>query len=151
MACRAWRSGRHPLSARPAGRQASCGRAEALVRLRHASKFLEVAEIVESEADSTSESAGVAAALAVLAGIAACDSACCVALGVRSRGPDHRQAARLLRTITGGVEASVHLDRLLAVKDAAHYGVIDVNLSELRSALRHARALLEFAHVVMRS
>jgi len=50
-----------------------------------------VAELVAGEHEIP-ESRSVAAALAVLAGIAASDAACCAALGRRSRGDDHRQA-----------------------------------------------------------
>jgi hypothetical protein len=42
---------------------------------------------------------GVAAALAVLAGAAAADAACCAALGERSRGQAHQEAIALVRTV----------------------------------------------------
>jgi hypothetical protein len=67
----------------------------------HAEKSLEVAELVAGEHEIP-ESRSVAAALAVLAGIAAADAACCAALGRRSRRDDHRQAAALLREIVDG-------------------------------------------------
>ena len=41
----------------------------------------------------------VAAALAVLAGIAAADAACCHRLGVRSRGQDHARAIELVKQV----------------------------------------------------
>lgn len=77
------------------GRSALCGKPEARTRLSHAEKFLEVAELVESEALKGLEpaSASVAAALAILAGIAASDAACCAKLGMRSRGGDHQLTA----------------------------------------------------------
>ena len=58
-----------------------CDRAHARNRLDHAEKSLEVAELVAVEREIP-ESRSVAAALAVLAGIAASDAASCAALGV---------------------------------------------------------------------
>ncbi|MGL5928089.1 MAG: hypothetical protein ACRCY8_04050 [Dermatophilaceae bacterium] len=49
-----------------------------------------------------------------------------------------------------GDEAARHLDRLLALKDTAHYGVISVSGQQLRSCLRHASSLLDFASAVAR-
>ncbi|TDE15987.1 hypothetical protein [Jiangella asiatica] len=113
-------------------------------------KYREVAELVASESDSVAASASVAAGLAVLAGIAAADAACCGALGRRGRGQDHKQAVALLAQIEpGGREVSRHLERLLDVKDAAHYGVINVRSAELRRALRSAERLVEFARDVL--
>jgi len=80
-------------------RTATCGRAEAMVRLGQARKFYEVA------------------------GIAAADAACCAALGRRSRAQDHKAAVELVRQVEpGGAEAAKNLDRLLDLKDSAHYG-----------------------------
>lgn len=93
----------------------------------------------------------MSAALAVLAGIAAADAACCAALGRRARGQDHKQAVALVQQVSpGGTEAAKYLDRLLDLKDTAHYGVINVSGAELRSALRRARALVEFANGFLR-
>ncbi len=56
-----------------------CGRPEAMARLAQAKKFAEVAALcVGDPSDDTLPQ--VAAALAVLAGIAASDAACCIAL-----------------------------------------------------------------------
>ena len=82
----------------PVARQQRCGRAEARTRLAHAKKFLEVAQLVAG--DNVEESHSVAAALAVLAGIAASDAACCAALGRRSRSQNHHDAEALLSEIT---------------------------------------------------
>jgi hypothetical protein len=62
-------------------RTLACGIADARIRLAQARKFLDVAELVAAEDIQASHS--VAAALAVLAGIAASDAACCAALGRR--------------------------------------------------------------------
>ena len=69
-----------------------CDRAHARIRLDNAQKSLEVAELVAGEREIPA-SRSVAAALAVLSGIASADVACCAALARRSRGDDHRQAA----------------------------------------------------------
>jgi hypothetical protein len=122
-----------------------CSEADAAHRLRHARKFLEVADLLVEEGDDV-EYAGPAAALAVLAGIAASDAACCRALGMRSRAQDHRQAAALLeRVAPSGKTAAKSLERLLNLKDEAHYGLFDVSGNDLKSALRQASKLVEFA------
>ncbi|MDR0342011.1 MAG: hypothetical protein LBI49_02660 [Nocardiopsaceae bacterium] len=82
-------------------------------------------------------------ALAVLAGIAASDAACCAALRMRARGQDHGQAARLLGEITpDGTEMARDLVRLLAIKDDAHYGLLDVSGQRAATALRQAGRLV---------
>ncbi len=127
-----------------------CSEADASHRLRHARKFLEVAELIAEEGVDIDYSSP-AAALAVLAGIAASDAACCKALGRRSRAQDHRQAASLLEQITpGGKTAAKSLERLLNLKDEAHYGLFDVGSNDLKAALRQANKLAEFAAEVLR-
>jgi len=113
-------------------------------------KFVEVAELVEAESE-VAASANVSASLAVLAGIAASDAACCVALGRRSRGQDHRQAIELLREVSpGGPDAARLLQRLLDLKDSSHYGVITLSGEALKTALRGARALVDFSASALR-
>ena len=97
-------------------------------------------------ADSPAAERKAAVACAVLAGIAASDAACCAALGRRSRSQDHRDAALLLRQVSpGGPQAATQLERLLSMKDQAHYGMGDVSGQALVAALRQARALVTFA------
>ena len=137
------------MNPRPAQRTAACTRANGAARLDQARKFYEVAEIVQSEADLFASAANVAASLAVLAGIAASDAACCMALGRRSRAQDHRAAVDLLRQIVpGGDQAAVKLARLLDLKDAAQYGLIAISAAELKSAMRNAKGLVDFAGAV---
>ena len=122
-----------------------CSEAQARTRLDHARKFMEVASLVSNEPGDL-EYASVAAALAVLAGIAAADAACCKALGRRSRGQDHRHAVDLLEQVEpNGRTAAATLRRLLSLKDQAHYGLADLGGQHLQAALRQARALLAFA------
>jgi hypothetical protein len=112
--------------------------------------FLEVAEMVGAETDELA-TPGVATALAVLAGIAASDAVCCAALGQRSRAQDHRQATVLLAQISpnGGAMAR-DLERLLAIKDDAHYGMLHVSSQRATAALRQARRLFEAASIHLR-
>jgi hypothetical protein len=131
------------------GRTQPCDRTQARTRLENAQKSLEVAELAAGE-EEIPASRSVAAALAVLSGIAAADSACCAALGRRSRGEDHREAAALLRQIVpGGDRAAKALIELLNVKDTAQYGLIPITRRELTTALRRAKRLLDFADEVL--
>jgi hypothetical protein len=130
---------------RKAARTQNCGRAHAQTRLAHARKFLEVAELVGTER-GLEESVSCAAALAVLAGIAASDAACCARLGRRSRGQDHVDAADLLEQIEPeGKNAAKALRELIAIKDRAHYGLINISQPSFTGAMRRARDLVDFA------
>jgi hypothetical protein len=138
------------MNPRHSGRTQACSEADAATRLRHARKFIEVAELVAGEGDEI-EYASQAAALAVLAGIAASDAACCRSLGRRSRGQDHRAATTLVAQVTpGGKQAAQSLNRLLNLKDEAHYGLFDVAGQDLKSALRQANDLVTFAEETLR-
>lgn len=66
------------MSAAKRPRSSSCNKTDAKVRLAAARKYLEAAELLETEAkDGIEESASVAATLAILSGIASTDVACC--------------------------------------------------------------------------
>lgn len=127
-----------------------CDRLQARTRLDNAEKALDVAELVAGEREIP-ESRSVAAALAVLSGIASSDAACCAALGRRSRGDDHRQAVALLGEVLHGRRAAKALLDLLNLKDTAQYGLIPVTGRELAITLRRARTLLDFARNVVRA
>jgi len=130
-------------------RTQTCSIEQARSRLEHARKFLDVAELVAGETGDV-EYASAAAALAVLAGIAASDAACCAALGRRSRGQDHQQAAELVERVSpGGARAAKALRRLLNLKDEAHYGFFDVGGQDLQAAFRQAKTLTDFAAAVI--
>jgi hypothetical protein len=134
------------------GRTNKCDHNQARTRMTHANKFLDVAELVASDVDVEPGTASVAAALAVLAGIAASDVACCAKLGRRFRGQDHRQAVNLVRQVSaGGPEAAKNLSQLLDLKDTAYYGVIHVTTVELKSAIRRAKAIVKFAEANLRT
>ena len=120
------------------------GPEEAAARLRTARAYLETAGLAASE--RREGFSNVTAGLAVLAGIAASDAICCVRLGRYHRGDDHRQAADLLKTATpDGGELAVRLERLLGLKDTAHYVASLVSDPEARQAMRWATRLVERA------
>lgn len=103
------------------------------------------------ESDPDLEYGAVAASIAVLAGIAAADAACCHALGQRSRSDSHHDAEQLLIQISpGGKSAATHLRKLISLKDAAHYGFITLSRAELKRCLRQADRLILFAEEVVR-
>ncbi len=131
------------------GRTQPCDRTHARTRLDNAEKSLEVAELASAE-EEIPASRSVAAALAVLSGIASADAACCAALGRRSRGDDHHEAAALLRQIVEGERAAKALLELINLKDTAQYGLIPITKRELTTTLRRARTLLDFAREVLR-
>jgi hypothetical protein len=132
------------------GRTQTCGKAQARQRLAHARSHLEVAELAADVNDPSLEYGSVAASVAILAGIAASDAACCQELGRRSRSDDHHDAEALLEEITpGGKRAASQLRQLINIKDAAHYGFINVTTPQLKRSLRQARHLVEFAEEVL--
>jgi hypothetical protein len=118
---------------------------DARSRLRSAEAYLEVAELVLDDRDRI-EMPGVAAPLAVLAGIAASDTICATRLPVIHRGDDHRAASALLESATpdGKALATTFL-RLIDVKDQAHYGVVVVPAARARNTMRWARQLTDRA------
>lgn len=134
---------------RAGGRTSTCGRPEALTRLRDARAQLDLADLAGPTASPADRKAAISSA--VLAGIAASDAACCTVLGKRSRSADHRDATRLVSDIAdGGPEAARRLARLLDVKHASQYGVEDLNGEQLVAALRQAKALVDWAERLVR-
>jgi hypothetical protein len=122
-----------------------CSRDDALLRLRTAGAYLEVAGSVLAERGA-SEYRNVAAGLSVLAGVAASDVICGIRLGKVHRGDDHRGAAELLKQATpDGGKLAAELRRLLNLKDAAHCGVLLVSARNAADAKRWAGVLVERA------
>lgn len=137
--------------ARKQPRTQACGEPQARQRLAHARSFLEVADLAADVSDPSLEYGSVAASVAILAGIAAADAACCKELGKRSRSDNHHDAELLLEQITpGGKRAASQLRQLIDIKDTAHYGFIDVSAAQLKRSLRQARHLVEFAEEIVR-
>ncbi len=128
------------MTPRRAGRVVTRTPAECRARRDQARAFLEVAELVLTE---DRREAHVAAALAVLGGIAAADAICGFSLGMWSRGQDHNQAADLLGDVAlRDPTLPTKLRRLLADKDAAHYSPTLITVDKAKTMTRHAAALL---------
>lgn len=107
---------------------------------------MNVAKLTADERDPNLEYAAVAASVAILAGIAAADAACCQILGRRSRSDNHHDAEDLLAEVTpGGKHAAKQLRQLIDIKDTAHYGFITITAAQLKRALRQAEHLVDFA------
>jgi hypothetical protein len=127
------------------GRTTPATSGSARVRLRTAQAYLEVADLVLDDKDRV-EMPGVAAGLAVLAGIAASDAICARRLGAIHRGEDHRGAAALLQeAIPDGKKLANTFLRLIDIKDEAHYGLILVAPRRARDAVRWAKQLVDRA------
>ena len=119
-----------------------CGRPEARTRLEQAEAFVLAAELVLDDTTALANP-GVAAALAILAGIAASDAACCARLRRRPRGQAHEEAVALLETVEpGGTEMAKDLKRLLQKKDSASYGASFFSLREGRDLVGWAKRLI---------
>lgn len=110
-------------------RTRSCNVNQATQRMERAREFLEVAGLVvdEKDEDASPVYASSAAALAVLAGVAASDAACCKALQERSRSENHRDAEQ----------------------DKAQYGFLAMSVPEVRKVMRRANKLIDFAAEVL--
>lgn len=126
-------------------RTARCSADEARIRLATAQAYLEVAGAVLKER-SASEYRNVAAGVAVLAGIAASDAICGLRLGRLHRGDDHRGAVDLIRAATkDGAKLAAQLQRLLTLKDAAHYGMVLISARNAADAMKWAAFLVQRA------
>ncbi|HZI96628.1 MAG TPA: hypothetical protein VFD41_03775 [Actinomycetales bacterium] len=128
-------------------REITCGRGEALSRTDVAERYLTVAELAAE--DDAHASRNVAVGNAVLAGIAASDALCCLRLGRRSRGQDHHAAVDLVRHVDATLARD--LDRLLRLKDTAHYGDQFISSDKVISSVRAAQRLVEAAREATRT
>jgi hypothetical protein len=127
--------------ARAVGGTSPCGPTDARSRLEQAKSYISVAELVLG--DQSAAMPNVAAALAVLAGIAASDAACCARLKLRSRGQNHSDAVPILESVDpGGKQMAADLKRLLDVKDDAHYGLTFISAGEAKKMVVRAARLV---------
>lgn len=122
---------------RASGKTQATTRADALLRLRDAREFHQVAVGVRPTATKS------AISLFVQAGIAASDAICGMALGEYWRGEAHSGATKLLGEVTpGGRSLAKSLGTLLTMKDGAQYSTRLFNESEALRAERASAALL---------
>lgn len=127
---------------RSRARTQSCDRSDALNRLAQAESFLRAAELIVED-DSDDATPGVAASLAVLAGIAASDAACCARLGFRGRGQSHAETVEVLAMVEPrGADMAKDLQRLLNRKDDSQYGLTFVSAGEASRMVGWAKRLL---------
>lgn len=128
--------------ARSKTRTQACDRGDARNRLAQAESFLLAAELIVDD-DSEAATPSVAASLAVLAGIAASDAACCARLGARPRGQSHAEAVEILGTVEPrGADMAKDLQRLLNRKDDSQYGLAFVSAGEALRMVGWAKRLL---------
>lgn len=132
------------MSPRSRGKTIKADAEVAKTRLDAARAFASVADLVYAEPDDpVLPLRGVAAAVAVLGGIAAADVICCVRLGEMFRGEDHAQAVDLLtRAHPEGARVKNDFVRLLGIKDKVHYQAIIVTPTEAATAIRQAKRIL---------
>jgi hypothetical protein len=137
------------MSPRPPSRCSPCGRVEAAARLAQADAYVGAARlVVDDPADVANP--GVAGALAVLAGIAAADAACCARLSLRARGQNHREAVALVSTVAPhGPAMAKDLSRLLDRKDSVHYGTAMISATEGARMVGWAARLVGHAHAAV--
>ncbi|MEJ1089248.1 hypothetical protein WDU99_13075 [Microbacterium sp. Mu-80] len=109
-------------------------------RLHIGKKYLEVADLLAGE---TGEAINVCVGVAVLAGIAAADAICAVALGERYSGPDHKGAVTLLTRVDH--DLGRRLSRLIGLKSESQYGAGLLTAHDRTVSLREATALIEEA------
>lgn len=123
-------------------------RVHAQARLNDAHAFLQQAEISLQFVDGPRRNA-TAVSSAVLAGIAACDAACALALGIVSAGA-HDQAVRLLNRVSGSTKAVGDLSKLVAIKTAAQYTGKSIAERQATDAIKRAQRLIAFAESQLR-
>jgi len=119
-------------------RENACGPIEARARLNKAHQYFAVAQHA-----AAAHKHDAAAANAVLAGIAAADTICCLRLSRHSTSTRHDDAADLLATVDR--VSSTALRRLLAVRYKAQYDHRPVTSTEAAQAIRRSRQLLDAA------
>ncbi len=118
-------------------------RTYAETRLGDARAYLQQADISLRLVEGPRRNATVASS-AVLAGIAACDAACALALGMVSAGA-HDQVVRLLARVSGSTRAVGDLSMLVAIKTAAQYTGKSMAERQATDAIARALRLVAFA------
>lgn len=141
-------------------RRRACTRADAAVRHRQAVAYLETSRLVAPDRSLPDDYNHVAAGVAVLAAIAASDALCCVLLGERPRGQDHREAVELVATVRFGDgppaaqakrarDLSIAVATALDLKDQAHYGTSLLGPPQVRRIVNAAAKLVGASALVL--
>jgi hypothetical protein len=123
-------------------------RTYAETRLSDARAFVQQADLSLQFVDGPRRNA-TAVSSAVLAGIAACDAACALALGMVSAGA-HDQAVKLLNRVSGSSKAVSDLSKLMAIKTAAQYTGKSMAERQAADAITRAQRLIAFAESQLR-
>jgi hypothetical protein len=128
-------------------RRKPCDKAFARRRLRAAESFMRVTEAASILGDTIdSYRPNSLVSNYVLAGIAASDALCCLALGEHSQSDNHREAIGLVERITpDGRELAKALSALLSLKTTAQYGAEPLTEGKVRRARRSAERLVNAA------
>lgn len=126
----------------------SVDRSHADTRLNDARAYLQQAEISLQFVDGPRRYATVVSS-AVLAGIAACDAACALALGLVSAGA-HDQAVRLLTRVSGSSKAVADMSKLVSIKTVAQYTGKSMAERPATDAIARAQRLVAFAESQLR-
>ena len=111
-------------------------------RRQVAEKYLEVANLIDSEDGAA---INVCVGVAVLAGIAAADAICAAALGERYSGPDHDTAVEILSRVDSNL--GKQLRDLVTLKSISHYGSGLLTASQRKTAVRCATTLVADARL----
>lgn len=115
----------------------------ARARLKEAHLYLSAAELLDSGSAAENKVAG---SNAILAGIAAADAICGLALGERSSGDDHAQAISLLKRATHpSTKAASSLTRLLTQKTPVQYGADAISTTDAANLIKWARDVVHEA------
>lgn len=123
-----------------------CPPGHAAGRLRKAREFWEQVATVRALADDENLVATTVVSLSVLAGIAAADAICCLALGRHATGESHAEAARLIQSVEpGGKSHARDLQVLVGLKTHAQYGADPPTIDDTRRARRTAGRLVAAA------
>lgn len=123
-------------------------RTYAEIRLSDAQAYLQQAEISLQLVDGPRRYATVVSS-AVLAGIAACDAACAMALGMVSAGA-HDQAVKMLARVSDSSKAVGDLSKLVSIKTAAQYTGKSMAERQATDAITRAQRLVVFAESQLR-
>jgi hypothetical protein len=119
-------------------------------RVRTGGRAEAVAHLDNARAALDAHWYNAAVSSAVTAGINAKDALCFALIGRSTAADDHRSAVTELRSVGQvGRESAAALDRLIGLKDRAHYDRRGVTATEAQAADRRAVTMVEVADRVL--